>query len=225
MKIHRSLVLPIDFASVAQQAEAILKRKQFRLLHKNPWEVTFLGPNKRDPSLPITNISQITIQWHSPSYRVSASTKSSADDPGRWLRELILSFAPLLCLPFKLAFDGRLPSPVIFLLLSSFIYLLAIYLIFRKHTPTQLASIQGLDELVQQLSKAPIKAVLQFNAPEGKTRCAYCHDGFHHETCLECPDCKTQIHSECWLELQRCPSLGCPSRTPPRRVENLSDML
>ncbi len=54
-------------------------------------------------------------------------------------------------------------------------------------------------------------------------RCAYCHDTLE-DTVGVCGGCQTGLHSECWSEAQRCPTLGC-GRTPFRPLTWLGWLL
>jgi hypothetical protein len=53
---------------------------------------------------------------------------------------------------------------------------------------------------------------------EGKTRCAYCHDGITGDEpdLVACPRCQTVLHDGCWSENRHCPVLGCAETTPER---------
>ena len=233
MIIYRTLDSRLNFVSVAQKAESILSRKQFQLTYKDSQLLVFHGPRKSEANLPITKFSQISINRHPWKILVSATTASSTIDSTFWKRWLtiipiLLTYTSLL--PYLLIEAAGIRNfPILpFLLFIPVLYIFLNFCVFpkTKHNPRQLARALGLDELLQQLSEAPTaKTVFQFNAPESKTRCAYCHDGFQSESGLECPDCKTQIHRECWEELQRCPTLGCSSNTAPQPLEENSQRL
>jgi uncharacterized protein YjbI with pentapeptide repeats len=42
-------------------------------------------------------------------------------------------------------------------------------------------------------------------------RCSYCHDAFGGDFVALCSLCQSTLHLECLSELQRCPTLGCPT--------------
>lgn len=44
----------------------------------------------------------------------------------------------------------------------------------------------------------------------GASRCAYCHAD--EDVLRACPTCGVELHQECWLKAERCPSLGCAVR-------------
>ncbi|MCW8139807.1 MAG: hypothetical protein KIT58_12990 [Planctomycetota bacterium] len=47
----------------------------------------------------------------------------------------------------------------------------------------------------------------------GPQRCAFCHD---ERPEVECVACHTWLHRACWAQVERCPTLGCSTTTPPR---------
>jgi hypothetical protein len=52
----------------------------------------------------------------------------------------------------------------------------------------------------------------------GQARCGYCHEDVTGEEpdLVACDHCRTVAHAECWVELGRCPVIGCPGRAPER---------
>jgi len=45
-------------------------------------------------------------------------------------------------------------------------------------------------------------------------RCAYCRDSFVEAPSLACGGCGALLHSECWREAKRCPTIGCELLAP-----------
>lgn len=45
-------------------------------------------------------------------------------------------------------------------------------------------------------------------------RCAYCRDSFAESSSLACEGCGALLHSDCWREAERCPTLGCERAAP-----------
>jgi hypothetical protein len=81
-----------------------------------------------------------------------------------------------------------------------------------------LGSWSGALDLLAELARE-LERPLAVVRASSELRCAYCHAGGE---LVPCVSCNTLLHAGCWVELGRCPVLGCRGAGPKRAATRAS---